>query len=287
MGDATGMLAEWVERGREGVIAEVAASLVRRSGTVFRRGGVEVTTRAVRRLVEALAEDLAAGATARLRATLRATLLELSEAPPGFRDLRLLQETLRGAALARLAVDEAALAAHRALEDWFHELTHQCSLYLITRREEMIDRQAGEIERKLAEQRELSIPIVPIHEGVLVVPLVGNLDAYRAQVLTSRVLAAIAQAQARYLLLDVSGVSKIDGEVMRHLIRTTRAASLLGTQIYLSGIAADAARDLTVQGLDLRELLISRSLQEALSHALAAPSSARAAARAPAARGAR
>lgn len=273
MDDSARTLAAWVEREGQGLVAVVAAGLVRRSGTVFSRGGADATTGAVRRLVEAFAQDLAAGNTAQLRSVLRPTLLHLSDAPPGFRDLRLLQEAFRGAALARLTEEGGTPAAHRVLEDWFHELTHQCSLYLISRREEMIDRQAGEIERKLAEQRELSIPIVPIHEGVLVVPLVGNLDAYRAQVLTSRALEAISRGQARFLLLDVSGVSKIDGEVVRHLIRTTRAAGLLGTRVFLSGIAAETARVLTMQGLDFRELQTYRSLQEALSCALTAPRS--------------
>lgn len=258
-----------IARARDDLVAALTEGLSKKTGSVFRLRGREATGVAVARLVAALLDDLRAGGRQQLRAGFRPILAELSEAPLGFRDIKLLQEALRNAVLARLPAD-AALADARALEDWFHEFTQQGSLYLVSLREERIDRQASEIEVKLAEQRSLSIPIVPIHEGVLVVPLVGALDAYRAQVLTSRVLDALPGARARFLLLDISGVSKVDAEVLQHLLKTVRGARLLGCQVLISGLSSAAAILLAQSELDLAELTIHRSLQSGLSHALAA-----------------
>lgn len=257
-----------LDQARDGVVAAVADRLSKKTGSVFKLRGRDATVRAVTRLVGALLDDLRAGARQQLRAGFRGILGELSDAPLAFRDLKLQQEVLRAGVLAVLPA-ETGLADARALEDWFHELTQQGSLYLVSLREEMIERQASEIEVKLAEQRSLSIPIVPIHESVLLVPLVGAFDAYRAQVLTSRVLDALPAARAKFLLLDISGVAKVDAEVLHHLLKTVRGARLLGCHALLSGLSPASAILLARNDLDLAELTIHRSLQEGLAHALA------------------
>lgn len=272
-------LSPLLQRAAVVIVRDVAGSLGERSGSVYRARGAAATTRVVEALVTALVADVATGAARTLRSILRDTLNELSEAAISFRDLRLLQEALRADLFVRIEAAGLPLAALRAVEDWFHELTHQCSLYLISQREVLIDRQASEIEVKLAEQRQLSIPIVPIHAGVLVAPLVGNLDAYRAQVLTARVLEVVGHSRARLLLLDVSGVAKIDQEVVDHLLRTTRAVRLLGCEVVLIGIAAEFARTMATLAVDYRDLTVRRSLQDGFAYALATMGLAIAAAR--------
>lgn len=272
-------LSPLLQRAAAVIVRDVAGSLGERSGSVYKARGATATTRLIEALVAALVADVATGAARTLRSILRDTLNELSEAAISFRDLRLLQEALRADLFARIEAADLPLAALRAVEDWFHELTHQCSLYLISQREVLIDRQASEIEVKLAEQRQLSIPIVPIHAGVLVAPLVGNLDAYRAQVLTARVLEVVGHSRARLLLLDVSGVAKIDQEVVDHLLRTTRAVRLLGCEVVLIGIAAEFARTIATLAVDYRDLTVRRSLQDGFAYALATMGLAIAAAR--------
>lgn len=250
------------------IVREVAGALSTRKGSVYRARGLDATTRALDRLVSALLADVGSGGGKALRAILRETLEALCDTPISFRDLRILQDTLRADLFGRLEAAGLPLAALRAIEDWCHELTHQCSLYLVSQREALIDRQASEIEMKLAEQRQLSIPIVPVYEGVLVAPLVGNLDGYRAQVLTSRVLEVVGPMRAKLLLIDISGVAKVDQEVVTHLVKTTRAVRLLGCQTALIGISAETARTMASLAVETRELVVLRSLQEGLAHAL-------------------
>lgn len=144
----------------------------------------------------------------------------------------------------------------------------QIGLMLLNFREEVIARQAGEIEARLAEQRHLSIPIAPVHEGVLMLPLVGAMDSYRAEVLTERVLHELERTRAQILLLDISGVTAIDKEIASYLWKVTQAARLLGAEMAWVGISAETAKIFVTLGIDLQNLVTLRSMQDGLAYAL-------------------
>jgi anti-anti-sigma factor len=253
----------------EALVTAVTGRLCGRSGSGFRTHGPEPTARAVRLLLDALRRDLANDGKQQLRATLRNALAELPGQLVSYHDLRLLDTSLRAELLASLDPIDLPRETLRRIEDWCHELALQCGLYTLTLREELIERQASEIEMKVAEQRQLSIPIAPIHDGVLVVPLVGALDDYRAQVLTHRILDAISQSRTQLLLLDISGVDGVDADVAGRLLQTVKAARLLGTEVVLVGISPAAARIIISENVDLGRLVCLRSLKEGLAFGLA------------------
>ncbi|HEU4407390.1 MAG TPA: STAS domain-containing protein [Polyangiaceae bacterium] len=253
----------------DAIVEAAGRRLSERAGSVFRLKGAEVTGRALRHLVVALREDVAAGSARQARGALREALAALAASPISARDLRLLQEGLRGEVMARVEAAELLARDARPIEDWFYELTQQGALHLLAQREELIERQAAEIEVKVAEQRQLSIPIVQVYEGVLVVPLVGALDLYRAQVLVSKALAAITQTRARLLLLDVSGIPRLDAEVVGHVLRTVRAARLLGSEAVLVGVSPEGARAVVDLGVESGDLIALRSLEEGLAYGVA------------------
>ena len=253
----------------EALVTAVTGRLCGRSGSGFRTHGPEPTSRAVRLLLDALRRDLANDGKQQLRTSLRNALAELPGQLVSYHDLRLLDTSLRAELLASLDPIDLPRETLRRIEDWCHELALQCGLYTLTLREELIERQASEIEMKVAEQRQLSIPIAPIHDGVLVVPLVGALDDYRAQVLTHRILDAISQSRTQLLLLDISGVDGVDGDVAGRLLQTVKAARLLGTEVVLVGISPAAARIIIAENVDLGRLVCLRSLKEGLAFGLA------------------
>jgi anti-anti-sigma factor len=253
----------------EALVTAVTGRLCGRSGSGFRTHGPEPTARAVRLLLDALRRDLANDGKQQLRTSLRNALAELPGQLVSYHDLRLLDTSLRAELLASLDPIDLPRETLRRIEDWCHELALQCGLYTLTLREELIERQASEIEMKVAEQRQLSIPIAPIHDGVLVVPLVGALDDYRAQVLTHRILDAISQSRTQLLLLDISGVDGVDGDVAGRLLQTVKAARLLGTEVVLVGISPAAARIIIAENVDLGRLVCLRSLKEGLAFGLA------------------
>ena len=153
-----------------------------------------------------------------------------------------------------------------------------------------IDAQAAESERQridmerahmktVAEQREqeallrstireLSSPIIPVYEGILVLPLVGSVDSRRATEVTERLLEAISAQQAEIVIIDITGVPVIDTNTANHLLMTTRAANLLGSRVVLVGIGAEIAQTIVHIGIELQGLVTLANLQAGIAYAL-------------------
>jgi rsbT co-antagonist protein RsbR len=198
-----------------------------------------------------------------------------------------------GLSLASLLAAQAALITLLARQQLADGREEQIALTLRTfeaiiggqaaaEREEF-ERQRNEIElaisnvlneRHTAEQdlrstiSELSTPIIPIYEDILVLPLVGSIDSRRANEITERLLEAIAQYQADLVILDITGVSIIDTHTANHLLMATRAASLLGSRVVISGIGAEVAQSVVHLGVDLQGLVALANLQAGLAYAL-------------------
>jgi anti-anti-sigma regulatory factor len=112
---------------------------------------------------------------------------------------------------------------------------------------------------------ELSTPLIPVADGVLVLPLIGTIDVERASRVLEQVLDAIVVRQADRLLIDVTGVSAVDSFVVDQLLKIVRTAALLGAQCSIVGINASIAQAATELQLDLHGLRTFRDLQSALA----------------------
>jgi rsbT co-antagonist protein RsbR len=143
-----------------------------------------------------------------------------------------------------------------------------CFLVLrdITEREQIQEALAAQA-RLAATVRALSAPIVPVAEGVLVLPLVGGIDRERARDIQKSMLQAISQHKARAILIDITGVPVVDTVVADSLVQAVRAAQLLGCQGLLVGVRAEVAQTLIGLDVDLRELVTRGSLQDGLAYA--------------------
>lgn len=133
------------------------------------------------------------------------------------------------------------------------------------------DRARRELEERLRfieEQgqaiRVMSTPIIEVWQGVLVVPVVGRLDAERAADMMERLLAVVIERGATSTILDLTAVEDLDTTTAEHLLRTIQALSLLGTQGLLSGIRPSVARALIELGIDLGKVRSLSSLHAAL-----------------------
>ena len=120
----------------------------------------------------------------------------------------------------------------------------------------------------LATILELSTPVLPIDEGVLVVPLVGRLDDQRGRQFVDTLLAGIQHHRAVTVILDVTGL-ELAAEGPALLVRATRAAALLGTECVLVGITPAAATTLVALGTDFGALVTCADLRAGVAHARA------------------
>ncbi|MBI4220804.1 MAG: GAF domain-containing protein, partial [Chloroflexi bacterium] len=112
------------------------------------------------------------------------------------------------------------------------------------------------IERQRAADliRELSTPVLPIGERLLLVPLVGQLYPQRAVQLMDHMLAAIRANRARVVVLDVTGVAFMDTYVAQRIVQTIEAARLLGAQVIITGLSSEVCQTLIGLGVDLSKL---------------------------------
>ncbi len=130
-------------------------------------------------------------------------------------------------------------------------------------------RQANEQQRRLWQQvQEMSTPVIPVHDRILVLPLVGTIDSERARQLTERLLHAVRQTRALVILLDITGVPVVDTAVAQALIQSANAARLLGAEVALVGVRAEVAQTLVSLGVSMEGIVTMANLQAGIAYAL-------------------
>jgi rsbT co-antagonist protein RsbR len=122
--------------------------------------------------------------------------------------------------------------------------------------------------RHRAAIRELSTPVIRVHDQVLLLPLVGTIDSHRAQQIMETVLSQIVEEQARVIILDIAGVPVVDTQVADHLLKTTAAIKLLGAATVLTGISAQVARTVVELGVEISTMHTRSRLADGLELAL-------------------
>ncbi|MEZ4383814.1 MAG: STAS domain-containing protein [Nannocystaceae bacterium] len=120
------------------------------------------------------------------------------------------------------------------------------------------------VEQQRSLIRALSTPLIQVWDGILVLPLIGELDDERASQLTESVLHAISERSAHHLIIDVTGVAELDAEAAERLLRAIAAARLLGARCLLAGISARVAQTLVEADSDLGGVPCYTTTQDAL-----------------------
>jgi rsbT co-antagonist protein RsbR len=114
----------------------------------------------------------------------------------------------------------------------------------------------------------LSTPLIPVAQGIVVLPLIGNIDQSRAQGIIEALLNGIVAHQAEVVLIDITGVPMVDTLVANSLMQAARAARLVGCQVMLVGIRPEVAQTVVSLGLELGELANFANLQGGIEAAL-------------------
>ncbi len=145
--------------------------------------------------------------------------------------------------------------------------------------QDVSERVAAEHERERLQQevikaqqqalRELSMPIIPVMDQIIVMPLIGTLDPVRAQEAMRALLWGIGRYRAKIVILDVTGVPNIGVDVAAHLNKAVGAARLKGTRTIITGISDTVAETLVDLGIDWSGVETLRDLQTGLVMALA------------------
>jgi rsbT co-antagonist protein RsbR len=126
---------------------------------------------------------------------------------------------------------------------------------------------------------ELSTPLVPISDDILVMPLVGRMDEARGDRAQETILQGLHATGARFVIIDITGVAEMNEHIAAGLLESARSASLLGAEAMLTGIRAEVARTLIAAGADLGGVHTFSTLQRGVAYAMHEAAKARRAAR--------
>ncbi len=115
---------------------------------------------------------------------------------------------------------------------------------------------------------ELSAPVIRVWDKVLMVPLIGRVDSARAADVMDRLLNAVVQEKAHYIILDLTGVATIDMGTADAFVRILRAVELLGAIGIVAGIPPEVSLAIVSLGIDLAGIKTVQTVQSALLYCM-------------------
>ena len=142
----------------------------------------------------------------------------------------------------------------------------------LAQREE-IERERGMLQEQIIEAQrarlaELSTPLIPITDEIVVMPLIGTFDRERAAQMLTMALEGAQQHRAEVVILDITGIKGVDADVAGTLVGVASALRLLGTETVMTGIAPQLAHTFVELGIDLRSFVTMSTLQSGMTYAL-------------------
>jgi len=147
-----------------------------------------------------------------------------------------------------------------AYEPAANRIANTVAVSFVQERERVIRQQQEAI-------RELSTPVLQVRERLLILPIIGVIDAQRARQLTEQLLRGIRQNRAKVVVVDITGVPTIDSTVANHLVQTVEASRLMGASVIITGLSSEIALTLVTIGLDLSKMNAVGDLQGGIEEA--------------------
>jgi GAF domain-containing protein/anti-anti-sigma regulatory factor len=183
-----------------------------------------------------------------------------------------LYEAVEQELVERKRAEEALKAAYSEVEQQVAERTAELQREIAERERaqaESLRLQQEVIEVQKQAIQELSTPIIPVMDRIIVLPLIGSVDSLRAREITRKLLAGIKEHRAKVVILDITGVPLVDSGVAVYLNKTIQAARLKGARTIVTGISDAVAETIVDLGIDWSGVETLSDLQTGLRVALA------------------
>lgn len=151
--------------------------------------------------------------------------------------------------------------AFDSVEDWIAPIIRQ-----------LINEYTGNWEQIVSLQRvalqELSAPLIPVMDGITIMPLIGTIDSERAKLIMENLLQGVVNHNSEVVLIDITGVPVVDTMVAHHIIQAAEAVRLIGAKCILVGIRPEIAQTIVNLGIDLSDFTTKSSLKKGFTQAL-------------------
>ncbi len=104
------------------------------------------------------------------------------------------------------------------------------------------------------EQKKFSDLSIHISEGCLIVPIQGEIDDERMDLIQKQILEGVENKEVKGVVIDVSGVRIIEPYHAQIIDNTAKMIYLLGARTVLTGIRPGVAISLTDSNFDFKEI---------------------------------
>lgn len=126
-------------------------------------------------------------------------------------------------------------------------------------------------EARVLEQQqliaEISTPLVPLGNEIVLMPLVGTLASWRIRQATEVLLRGIVDKKAKVALVDIAGAESVDREAVRGLIGLAQTSRWLGARVIFTGLRPETARILAWMDEDMSSIATKGTLQAGFNYA--------------------
>jgi rsbT co-antagonist protein RsbR len=113
-------------------------------------------------------------------------------------------------------------------------------------KDELINTQRKNVEH-------LSVPIIPISQAVAILPLIGSIDSYRMQTIEEKVLTDISKFKIQTLIIDLSGITDMDVDVIDHFDKVLDGIDMMGCKAVITGLRAELVRKMIKLGISFNK----------------------------------
>ena len=124
------------------------------------------------------------------------------------------------------------------------------------------------VQRQAIILEELSTPLIPITDEILVMPLIGTVDEQRSAQILDALLQGVISRRTRVAILDITGIKTMDAAGVAGILDAVKAVRLVGAEVALTGVRPEVARLLVAQGHDLGGVRTFGSLQNGIVDAM-------------------
>lgn len=124
------------------------------------------------------------------------------------------------------------------------------------------------VQRQAIILEELSTPLIPITDEILVMPLIGTVDEQRSAQILDALLQGVTARRARVAILDITGIKTMEAAGVAGILDAVKAVHLVGAEVALTGVRPEVARLLVAEGHDLSGVRTFGSLQNGIVDAM-------------------
>lgn len=166
----------------------------------------------------------------------------------------------------KLNQSEKDRVAFFSLEKSINKLIDQFLAYFFISYSKYKD-QLFEQQRKLVEN--LSVPIIPINRVTSILPLIGEIDLVRINTIQEKVLLEIENSQIKTLIIDLSGITPMEIEIVQKFNRIMEGIAMMGCKTIITGLRAEIVKKFINLGIGMNSYCeFKGNLQQALQESL-------------------